>query len=212
MTPRAGLPRTTGVSTTGAAGENRFFLQLLPDPANNHRYEVNRDDHLHDQRHRRRSSAGGHRGLWRNAAGAVHKSYTYDSRLNLTGVTYTSAGQNYTTRYTYDNPPDLADQIGEIVEKREALGWPEERATSYTYSHRTDDPFLLTQSTETKTSVVSPSQNKVTTTAYDNQGNVVSRTQTGYVLINGTPTHKTDVTQYQYNAAGRAHPDRRPQD
>ena len=42
----------------------------------------------------------------------------------------------------------------------EALGKPEQRTTSYTYTHRADDPFLLTQSTETKKVLSIPSRTR----------------------------------------------------
>jgi RHS repeat-associated protein len=135
--------------------------------------------------------------------GSVNKSYQYSSRLDLTQVTSIDGSNQYTTQYTYDNPTNPWEQVGEILSKTEALGWPEERTTSHTYSHRTDDPFLLTQSTETVKSVVDPQQNKVTTTTYDNQGNIVSRQESGYVFINGVATAKTYTTQYQYNTLGQ---------
>jgi RHS repeat-associated protein len=83
------------------------------------------------------------------------------------------------------------------------LGKPEQRTTSYSYTHRTDDPFLLTQSTEIIKSVVDTQQNKVITTAYDNQGNILSRQESGYVFINGVATPKTYTIQYQYNTLGQ---------
>ena len=135
--------------------------------------------------------------------GGLHKSFTLDSNVNIKDVTFTSGGQNYTTRYTYDNESNPQAQTGEILEKREALGWPEERATTYTYTHRQDDPFLLTQSTESKPSVINPSQSKVVTTAYDNYGNVTSRTEAGYAMVNEVATQKTSTTGYSYNAYGQ---------
>jgi RHS repeat-associated protein len=138
-----------------------------------------------------------------STCGSNHKRYTYSPRHELTDVTSLSDGQEYTTRYTYDNPANAYDKVGEIVEMKEALNWPEQRTTSYTYTHRTDDPFLLTQSTETVKSVVDPQQNKVITTTYDTAGNILSRQESGYVFINGTPTSKTYTTQYQYNALGQ---------
>jgi RHS repeat-associated protein len=137
------------------------------------------------------------------SCGGVHKSYEYDGHLNLGEVTYTSGGQTYTTQYTYDNPSNPQDQIGEVLEKREALGRTEERATTYTYTHRQDDPFLLTQKTESQTSVANPSQNKVITTGYDSYGNVSSRAVSGYAFVNGTATQKTLTTSYSYNSAGQ---------
>jgi RHS repeat-associated protein len=51
--------------------------------------------------------------------------------------------------------------------------------------------------------VVDSQQNKVITTSYDNQGNIISRQESGYVLINEVPTQKTYTTQYQYNTLGQ---------
>jgi len=138
-----------------------------------------------------------------STCGSVNKSFQYSDRLDLTQVTSIDGTNQYTTQYTYDNPTNPWEQVGEIVQKTEALGWPEQRTTSYTYTHRTDDPFLLTQSTETIKSVVDTQQNKVITTAYNNQGNILSRQESGYVFINGVPTQKTYTTQYQYNTLGQ---------
>jgi RHS repeat-associated protein len=138
-----------------------------------------------------------------STCGSVNKRFQYSNRLDLTQVTSIDGSNQYTTQYTYDNPTNSWEQVGEIVQKTEALGWPEQRMTSYTYTHRTDDPFLLTQSTETIKSVVDPQQNKVITTTYDNQGNIVSRQESGYVFINGVPTPKNYTTTYQYNTFGQ---------
>jgi RHS repeat-associated protein len=138
-----------------------------------------------------------------STCGGVNKSFQYSNYLELTDVTFIDGGNQYTTHYVYDNPPDPKDKVGEINEMTEALGWPEQRITSYTYTHPADDPFILTQSTETVKSVVDPQQDKVTTTTYDNQGNILSRQESGYVFINGVPTQKTYTTQYQYNTLGQ---------
>jgi len=137
-----------------------------------------------------------------STCGGINKSFQYSNQLDLTDVTFTD-GQAYTTHYVYDNPTDPRDKVGEILQMTEALAKPEARTTSYAYTHRTDDPFLLTQSTETIKSMVDPQQNKVITTAYDNQGNILSRQESGYVLIDGTPTQKTYTTAYQYNTLGQ---------
>jgi RHS repeat-associated protein len=138
-----------------------------------------------------------------STCGSINKSFQYSNRLDLTHVTSIDGSNQYTTQYTYDNPTNPWEQVGEILEKKEALNWPEQRITSYTYTHRTDDPFLLTQSTETIKSVVNTQQNKVITLAYDTYGNILSRQEVGYVLINGTPTQKTYTTSYQYNSLGQ---------
>ena len=138
-----------------------------------------------------------------STCGGINKSFQYSGQLDLTQVTSIDGTNQYTTQYTYDNPTNPWEQIGEVLQKTEALGWPEQRTTSYTYTHRTDDPFLLTQSTETVKSVVDPQQNKVITISYDNQGNILSRQEAGYVFINGVATSKTYTTQYQYNTLGQ---------
>ncbi len=138
-----------------------------------------------------------------STCGSVNKQFAYSNRLDLTQVISIDGSNQYTTQYTYDNPTNPWEQVGEILQITEALGWPEQRTTSYTYTHRTDDPFLLTQSTETVKSVVDPQQNKVTTTSYDNQGNIISRQESGYVFIDGVATPKTYTTTYQYNTLGQ---------
>ena len=138
-----------------------------------------------------------------STCGSPHKQFSYSNRLDLNQVTSIDGANQYTTQYTYDNPANPWEQVGEIQTMTEALGWPEQRTASYTYTHRTDDPFLLTQSTETVKSVVDPQQNKVITITYNNQGNILSRQESGYVFINGTPTPKTYTTQYQYNTLGQ---------
>jgi RHS repeat-associated protein len=144
-----------------------------------------------------------------STCGSVHKKFEYSSRLDLTDVISVndSDGTSITTHYTYDNPPNPWEQIGQIQTITEALTnppAPEQRTTSYTYTHRTDDPFLLTQSTETIKSVVNTQQNKVTTFTYDTvSGNLRFRQEVGYVLINGVPTQNIYTTEYQYNALGQ---------
>ncbi|OPY67215.1 MAG: putative deoxyribonuclease RhsC [Syntrophorhabdus sp. PtaU1.Bin002] len=142
-------------------------------------------------------------GCGATCGGDTHKIFTYDRWVNLTDATSVSGGQSYTTHYAYDEPANFWDRLGEVAQTTEAIGFPEERTTSYTYTHRTDDPFLLTQATETKASVVSPGQNRVTTTTYDSYGNPASRTETGYALVNGVPTQKTYTTTFQYNSLGQ---------
>ncbi len=138
-----------------------------------------------------------------STCGSVHKKFDYTLRLDLADVTSVDGANNYTTRYIYDNPPNAWEQVGEVLQKTEALAWPEQRITNYSYAHRTDDPFLLTQSTETIKSVVDTQQNKVITLTYDTYGNILSRQEAGYVLINGTPTQRTYTTSYQYNSFGQ---------
>ncbi len=142
-------------------------------------------------------------GCGSTCGGSLHKSFTYDTRGTLTDVTRTSESQAYTTHYTYDAPTSFWDYVGEVTSMKEAYGLAEERETTYAYTHRTDDPFLLTERSETKPSVVSTGQSKVITTAYDTAGNVSSVTVTGYVLVDGSPVQRTYTTSYQYNALGQ---------
>ena len=140
-----------------------------------------------------------------STCGGVEKEFDYDG-LNLWKVTYVDGTQSYTTEYRYDDPPDPRDQVGEILEKTEALGKPEQRTTSYAYTHRTEDPFILSSSTETKPSVVAGcSQSKVVTTTYDTngKGNIESRAESGCVLVNGSPTAVAYTTAYEYNSYGQ---------
>ena len=135
-----------------------------------------------------------------STCGSPHKRFAYSDRLDLTDLTAISDSQEHTTHFSYDNPANPWDQVGEILSVTEAQALPEARTTTYTYTHRTDDPFLLTQSTETKASVAAPEQNKVITIAYDTAGNIASRQESGYVLINGVPTSRAYTTGYQYNS------------
>jgi len=132
--------------------------------------------------------------------GGITKKFSYTSGLDLASMTVVADGQSYTTQYTYDSPTSSWLQIGEVTSIKEASGLTGERTTTYTYAHRTDDPFLLTQSTESRPSVVNTSQNKVVTTSYDNHGNVASRSVAGY---NGAGTAVTETSSYQYNSAGQ---------
>ena len=135
-----------------------------------------------------------------STCGGITKKFTYSSGLDLASMSVVSGGQSYTTQYTYDSPASSWLQVGEVTSIKEAAGLTGERTTSYTYTHRSDDPFLLTQSTESRTSVVNTSQNKVVTTAYDSQGNVTSRSVAGY---NGAGAAVTETTSYQYNTVGQ---------
>ena len=95
-----------------------------------------------------------------NCSEDVDTSYAYDSRVNLTDVSI--PGQTYTTHYTYDNPTNFYDLVGEVRSVTEANGITGvQRTTNYAYTHNPNDPFglLLNSSTETKPSVVNPSSN-----------------------------------------------------
>ncbi len=142
-------------------------------------------------------------GCGATCGGDTHKAFTYDRWLNLTDAISISEGRSYSTHYTYDEPANFWDRVGEIVQTSEAVGFPEERATRYTSTHRTDDPFLLIQKTETKPSVLASGQDKVITTNYDAYGKITSRAVMGYVLVNGVPIQKVYVTGFQYNSLGQ---------
>lgn len=142
-------------------------------------------------------------GCGATCGGDTHKTFTYDRWLNLTDVTSVSDGQPHTTHRTYDEPVNFWDRVGEVVQTTEAVGFPEEQATTYIYTHRTDDPFLLTRSREAKPSVLVSGQDKVITTHYDAYGRITSRTETGYVLVDGAHTQRTYVTGFQYNSLGQ---------
>jgi RHS repeat-associated protein len=135
--------------------------------------------------------------------GGITKLFTYTPGLDLASESIVSEGQTYTTQYLYDDSISSWLRTGEAISMKEAAGHTGERTTSYTYTHRTDDPFLLTQSTESKKSVVDTSRNKVITTTYDSYGNVASRTVTGYTYVNGAASPATQTTSYLYNSYGQ---------
>ncbi len=90
--------------------------------------------------------------------------------------------------YTYDTK-------GNMLSKTEALGTAQQKTTTYTYH-----PTFSFVTSETVTSVVDPSQNKVITKNYDNtNGNLLSVAETG-LLGNGTPYSYT--TTYGYDGLG----------
>ena len=137
------------------------------------------------------------------AARNEHKTYAYDSWLNLTDVSSISQGQTYTTHYTYDNPTNFYDRVGEVTSITEAYGLTGiERTTNYTYNHRTADPFLLTRQHRDKNKCGKPRAEQDHHHRLRYRGNVLSRTETGYVVINGSAV-QSYTTQYQYNAQGQ---------
>ncbi|OPX99190.1 MAG: putative deoxyribonuclease RhsC [Syntrophorhabdus sp. PtaB.Bin006] len=138
-----------------------------------------------------------------SACGGVHKRLRYNHRSDLVSVTSVNGTTDITNTYVYDSPVSPWSNLGQVTQRKEAVGLSEERTTSYSYTHSSADPFLLTQATETKASVVSTGQNRVTTTTYDSYGNPASRTETGYALVNGVSTQKTYTTAFQYNSLGQ---------
>ena len=132
-----------------------------------------------------------------SSCGNQHKRLTYDQRLNLVSVTSIGDTGEVTTQYVYDDPTIPWEQRGEVIQKTEAVGLPEQRVTTYAYTHSSTDPLLVTQRMEAKKSVVDPNQNRTSTSNYDANGNLTSRVETGYVLVNNTPTQRTYTTSYQ---------------
>jgi RHS repeat-associated protein len=131
----------------------------------------------------------------------VKKAYVYDSWVNLTDVQSITSGQTYTTHYTYDNPTNFYNLLGEVMTATEAYGSSSPRQTTYAYTPNSNDPFglLLNQSTETKPSVVNPSaDSKTITTNYDAWGNVTTRIEAGDVVSVGT-LQPPYTTSYAYN-------------
>ena len=134
---------------------------------------------------------------------STNKRFDYSSRLDLVAVTSVADGKEITTQYSHDDPTIPWEQVGEVVERKEAVGWPTERTTRYSYSHHPANPLLVTQKVETSPSVVTPGENKVSLHTYDDQGNLISTEETGYVLVGGVPTQKTYTTEYEYNTLGQ---------
>ena len=130
--------------------------------------------------------------------GSVEQEFAYNG-LELSQTTTIDNGSRYTTEYEHYGLP----YSWEIHYMREALTdppVPEERTTTYEYTPRDGDPFLMANRTETKSSVVAGcSQSKVITTAYNTKGKVISRTETGCVLVNGSPTQVSYTTTYEYD-------------
>jgi hypothetical protein len=65
-----------------------------------------------------------------STCGSLKKSFQYSSRLDLTQVTSIDGSNQYTTQYTHDNPSNPWEQVGEVLQKTEALAWPEQRITT----------------------------------------------------------------------------------
>jgi RHS repeat-associated protein len=129
--------------------------------------------------------------------GGIEKKYEYvPGRLDISKVIAVDNGE-YTTEYQYHDPP----YSWEIHYMTEALNHPPyNRTTTYEYTPLVDDPFLMANRTETKPSVVPGcSQGKVIATTYDTKGKILSRVETGCILINGIPTQKSYATTYEYD-------------
>ena len=98
-----------------------------------------------------------------SSCGGTNKYYTYNQWNEVTSVI---SRPGYTTTYTYNEPANFYDRAGDIASMTEADTWCSRRIVPQPTPIPTvpDDPFLLTQKTETKASVANPGQNKVITT------------------------------------------------
>jgi RHS repeat-associated protein len=118
--------------------------------------------------------------------GPTGQFYQYFSNsYDLMSVTDNGQVTSYDNYGTTGNP--------ELV--TEAVGTPEQRATSYTYDSRFQDKIATT----TEPSVY-PGANKVTTYSYDDYGNTTAITISGY-RPDGTPVSRTRT--YTYNGPYR---------
>ncbi len=133
----------------------------------------------------------------------LHKRFEYSPRLDLISVTSIVDGKEITTKYDYDDPEIPWEQLGEVVQKTEALGLPEERITKYLYTQDSSHPIWTAKIEETKSSVLVPKKNTTLTHKYDLDGNLSFTEKTGYTVLNGKPTLKTYRTSYTYNSLGQ---------
>jgi RHS repeat-associated protein len=134
---------------------------------------------------------------------SVNVRYDYGPRLDLFGLTSIDDEKQVTTAYVYDDPKVPWEQVGLITEKTEAVGWDTERKTRYSYSFDEVEPLLVRKRVEVLESVVSPGDEKTTTWVYDGAGQLITREETGYTLVNGVPTLETHKTEYHYTDCGQ---------
>jgi RHS repeat-associated protein len=99
-----------------------------------------------------------------------------------------ATGITTTTAYTYDT-------IGNTLTRTDAQGTAIERTTTYTY-----DPTLNLVTTETVSSVVNAALVSVITNSYYPNGNLLYRTESGYL---GAGTPYTYTTTYGYDGNGK---------
>ncbi|MFZ5764166.1 MAG: RHS repeat-associated core domain-containing protein [Thermodesulfobacteriota bacterium] len=132
-------------------------------------------------------------------------SYVFDDRLRITRAT-DALGRVTTSTY---------DERGNKISETEAVATAEERTTTFTY-HPDDNQVTSI----TRASVARPGAQTVTTFTYDANGNLASRTESGYngaamvsattsyacndhgqlVAIDGPRTDVADVTTFSYYA------------
>ncbi len=139
-----------------------------------------------------------------SSCGAKKKRFEYSQRLDLVSVTYIDGQNQIKTRYVYDDPKIPWEQVGEVIEKAEAVTYGAERTAYYAYSHLPENPLLVTRKVETHPSVANPGGNKVITHTYDDKGNLLTKEERGYAVTVSTPVQKTLTTQYGYNGFGQA--------
>ena len=110
-------------------------------------------------------------------------SYVYTTRQQVSAIT---DGLGVATAYSYD-------ANGNRLTKTEDSGTPLARTTTYTYTAQNQ------AATITEPSVANPGQNRLTTNTYDDHGNLLSRTASGYdgsAAISAT-------TSFTYNSLGQ---------
>ncbi|SHI03027.1 RHS repeat-associated core domain-containing protein [Desulfofustis glycolicus] len=111
-------------------------------------------------------------------------SYTYTGRQQVASVTN---GRGYTTTYSYDGNGNK-----EVVS--EAVGTPEQRLTTTTYDQTTNLPTTITRD-----SVGNPGQQYRISMTYDTDGNLLTRSESGYDGL--SPSTRT--TTFTYTSYGR---------
>jgi hypothetical protein len=124
-----------------------------------------------------------------SSCGGLHS--VLNTVLGLTWLTVTSIvdGKENTTRYDYDDPQIPWEQMGEVVQKTEASGLPEERTTKYLYTHDLSHPIWVAKSRD-QTQRLTPTKNTTLTLIRPGRQPVVSE-KTGYIVLNGRPALKT---------------------
>jgi YD repeat-containing protein len=110
--------------------------------------------------------------------------YAYNARQQVEQKT---DANGIITTYTYDGE-------GRRISRTEAATTPQERTVTWTY-----DPATDRTATISKASISNSGQQSVTSNGYDTDGNLTSRTESGYA--GSTPISRT--TGYTYDSYGR---------